>query len=504
MKKKVLALLALVSLIMLVAPLVNFSSGKSKHWSDWQESELYNLDFVLPVLGGFYYLLGISIAPEQVVIGKEGWLYLGDVYGGSITNKRIGVTPQDEVVAAKVMGAAAVWDKWFKHHGVKEYRIIIGPDKDTVYPEFLPDWAKPSSNPTFDALVNKADSKLFVNGLGALREAKQKYDVPLYFKTDHHWNGLGGWLAFNELAESLSRARPDLIFPSVEVSDHPKVVPWAGGDLAKFQRVRSLLKDQYVEMDMFASLPIEQYDFNSGRLISVGSNLELGAPDKPLMVKSVKALNNKKVLWLRDSFGSVMSPYMMATFSDVLQMHYGVANSEFYSHIFEKFNPDYVIVTVAERNSRIDYFQAFPPLSLSRPKETFVSHTRGEVVAKKDITVMEGDGAYRTAGENPYLVFKLQKPIKAKLSEQLVVDLKCDNGTDQVPVQMFWRTNNSDFSEDRRFRFIAYQGLTSVNLSSAASWVESEDVTAVRIDFESPGGCSKLTVGPLKLGINKL
>ena len=46
---------------------------------------------------------------------------------------------------------------------------------------------------------------------------------------------------------------------------------------------------------------------------------------RPLLVKSADSLNNKKVLWLRDSFGIGMSSLMAASFSDVLQSNWAEA-----------------------------------------------------------------------------------------------------------------------------------------------------------------------------------
>jgi len=388
-------------------------------------------------------------------------------------------------------------------HGAEEYKILIGPDKDTIYPEYLPDWAYPVQYTRYNLLMDSANSDIYLNAADKLLAAKKIYHAPLYYKTDHHWNSLGGWVAFNELLKSLSRSHPDLIFPSEYIINSLQTSPWSRGDLSKFQWIRDYAKDEQVIIDVFNSIQIQQYDFVSGNIIASGNNTELGAPDQPILVRSEKATNNKKILWLRDSFGSVLSPFMMATFTDVLQVHYGKANNEFLSHIFERFNPDYVLVTVVERNSFIDYFQNVPPLFSSRSRESFVTHAVGKNAAVKDLELLGDKNSYRIVGQDPYLVFNFLTPSSPALSQQLFFDFTCINGSDSVPVQVLWRTKNKDFNEENSVRFNANQGVTSVSLSANKAWIASEDIVDIRVDLESPNGCSKLSFNGLELGSYK-
>jgi len=88
MKKKIYIFLFLVFLILTALPIINFKAGKLSPDNWWKLSSLYNMDSILPTVGKIGYKLGVSISPSQVIIGKEGWLYLGDQYGASISNKR--------------------------------------------------------------------------------------------------------------------------------------------------------------------------------------------------------------------------------------------------------------------------------------------------------------------------------------------------------------------------------------------------------------------------------
>ena len=59
---------------------------------------LYNFDFASALLSRFFYPHGISTNPDQVFIGKDDWLYLGEQYDNTISRNVIGATVQDAEV----------------------------------------------------------------------------------------------------------------------------------------------------------------------------------------------------------------------------------------------------------------------------------------------------------------------------------------------------------------------------------------------------------------------
>jgi hypothetical protein len=67
-------------------------------------------------------------------------------------------------------------------------------------------------------------------------------------------------------------------------------------------------------------------------------------------MKTPGALNDKKVLWLHDSFGNAMRPFMRATFSEILHIHPDLMPPDKLSAIVESYKPNYVIVTAVERS----------------------------------------------------------------------------------------------------------------------------------------------------------
>jgi hypothetical protein len=255
------------------------------------------------------------------------------------------------------------------------FRVMLGPDKATIYPEFLPDWAQPAAATATDTLLANVKRGLYVDTRPALRTAKSQFSESLYYKTDTHWNSLGAWVAFQAFEMDIACAEPGLRLLSEKDVRVLEVNQRQGGDLAKFLRLKETLRDNEVVIDIISDRPIEtkQYDFETGRLKRSGGNPQIHTAQRPLLVKSEQALNQKRVLWLRDSFGTAMAPFMAATFSETLQLHYDAANPELFARLVNTFKPDYVFITVVERGARRKRFGGLPPLISASGKPEILS-----------------------------------------------------------------------------------------------------------------------------------
>lgn len=290
-------------------------------------------------------------------------MYLGDDHQESISVPRRGVTENDKEVTQHIDQAILSWQEWFLHKGVRAYKIILGPNKNTIYPEYLPTWAQPAGYSRADYLLSHAGKGVYIDTRPALLAEKSQSSAPLYFKTDTHWNEHGALVAFRALVEDLSKTEKDLHWLnenqlSITVNEQ---VP--SGDLAKFLFMSDVLKDTDVIAHIKTNKPIdvEQYDFETGNLIGSGGNPIFLAPRTPMLVKSKNALNNKRVLWLRDSFGERLAPLMAATFTETLQFHYALTDPKMVAHFVDEFKPDYVFITVVERAVFTEWFEKLPP-----------------------------------------------------------------------------------------------------------------------------------------------
>lgn len=127
---------------------------------------------------------------------------------------------------------------WFAKQGV-HYLVVIAPDKQSLYDEALPDWARRVGAPWLDALVDDLEDSgvQVVDVRRALAAGKSTARV--YLRTDSHWTGFGACLAATEVLARLQRPRPSCA--PVTTSRR------AGGDLAALLGLRSTLADDAVE-----------------------------------------------------------------------------------------------------------------------------------------------------------------------------------------------------------------------------------------------------------------
>ena len=454
-------------------------------------------------MGLFIYPLGISTNPNQVMIGKDNWLYLGDLYEKTITVRRRGATAEDLESAKKIRLATDLWEQWLKRRGVLQAQIILGPDKGTIYPEFLPFWARPAAASATDTLLANVSKKLYVDTRPALRSAKSQYSEALYYKTDTHWNSLGAWVAFRAFAKEFDRKEGGLRWLSDQQVHVLAVNQRKGGDLANFLKIAEMLPDSEVVIQIDSEYPIEteQYDFDTANLTASGGNPPIGPPQHPLLVKSRNALNQKRVLWLRDSFGTAMAPFMAATFNETLQIHYGATDPALLARLVDTFKPDYVFITVVERGARGQWFANPPPLFASGKQKTFISLSQGQPSGRNDLTEVEGTAGYRISGVDPFVTFSLAPPVSSQEAAQLVFELDCGKKkSEPIQIQVFWHGAGTSFNEVNSAHFATSPGITGIDLAMLSQWAQTGVITDIRIDVDSPNTCPVLDIKSVEVG----
>lgn len=515
MKKRVLIFISVVLLVLTIVPIINLKSvttqkKEGENW--WSRSVLYNFDFALPTLSGFFYPLGISNS-NQVIIGKDDWLYLGDPYANTVTSTRLGATVENIESAKKIAQATKAWDQWLKFKGVSLYQVMLGSNKGTIYPEFLPDWAQPPPNSALDVLLANVSQDIYIDTRPALKAAKTEFSAPLYYKTDTHWNLLGGWVAFREFAKEIERKEQLGLH---WLSDQQLHVSLAndreGGDLANFIRMKKMLHDNEVIIDINDKqlIATNQYDFEikTGNITAFDSKPNVNTPLPALLVKSQYALNQKKVLWIHDSYGWAMGSFMAATFSETLQLHYNAIDSAQFAQLVNLYKPDYVFITVVERDALSKWFENLPPIlpivDVDWKRQDFISLSKGLLSETNDMTKVEGSEAYRISGVDPSVFFALSTPVLTKNPSQLVFELNCGEKKMPAPIQIFWRTVDTSFNEANSLKLTVNTGISAINLSALSSWNQTGAVTGIRVDFDSLDACPAPSINNLELGRSSL
>jgi hypothetical protein len=177
-------------------------------------------------------LFGVSPV-RQVLLGRDGWLYYAGDDGLAFDRVFRRNPPPTAAEASAIARGIAQRIDYLAVRGIR-YVLVIVPDKYTVYPEHVPSYLQPppSASP-LDLLLETLSPEVrahVVDLRPALMAAKQ--DRQVYYRTDSHWNGSGGWIGYLEILAALRR--------EMEVADRPspRLLParqdsMVSGDLAR-------------------------------------------------------------------------------------------------------------------------------------------------------------------------------------------------------------------------------------------------------------------------------
>lgn len=230
--------------------------------------------------------------------------------------------------------------------------MTFAPDKHSVYPEFAPKWLiiNGDSRNTQYLLSSAKSDHTFIN-MGATFDERKKHD-PIYYKTDTHWNKKGAWAGYKELSENISKQIPSIKW----LNDNDITLTYSerkGGDLSRFLRLQDSLDDIEFNAKVPGAKTVKVYDWYGVFKKELPIDKSTIHRNVPQETRNETALNTMKVLWLRDSFGDGMEPFMNATFSNIFQQHYQavMATPAVMTRIVKTYKPDLVIVTAVERQA---------------------------------------------------------------------------------------------------------------------------------------------------------
>lgn len=247
---------------------------------------------------------------EDVIVGRDGMLFFRETvpdYTGSAP-----LTPGElAAIRANVRRLALS----IRQRGGNLY-IAVAPNKNTVYPENMPNrypWRGDGGNPARLRRALEGTGAIWIELLPALRDAKK--DGQAYCLTDTHWSGLGARRAAGAILGAMGgRALPEL--QAVGKISH-------SGDLARMLGLGGSLVEQ---LDRY--LPDDR-----------------DAPDYGLHDVACEGRGEGRLLMLRDSFGTAIGPFITPAYEGVRLR---------WENPFQATGEaDDVLILIAERNIRL-------------------------------------------------------------------------------------------------------------------------------------------------------
>jgi hypothetical protein len=242
--------------------------------------------------------LRVSSSPT-VILGKDGWLFFDSSNEEGLRSYRSEKPFTEEQLAGWGQELTARRD-WLAQRGIR-YLFVVAPDKQSIYPEYLPEnlirTPQSSRMDQLIAYVKERSNFAILDLRPTLLE--QKGARPLYYKTDTHWNSVGGFVAYSailrELAKSFSEMQPLKESASLE----PKGTSH-DGDLSRMLGMGGLLSEEMTEF----TLRSQGYTLNSD---STGGF--------ELFTSENKRRDLPKLIMFCDSFGNAIMPFLAQHFS---------------------------------------------------------------------------------------------------------------------------------------------------------------------------------------------
>lgn len=261
----------------------------------------------------------------HVLLGHEGWLfYYGDRTANYLENVEV---TKPERIAAWVEALKQEAD-FCAARGAR-YVVAIGPNKESIYPEYLPATVQRSSEPNvLDLLIEATrdcENLHLVDLRPQLRAAKSEY--PTYYLCDTHWNGFGGLVATQVICQRLARWYPgvELHREDYQIVDGKMV----GGDLFALLGMHHAATPT---PEVRPRIPEEAVWFSFGpQAFKIRTQSDRGAVPRAYI--------------LRDSFAGAILPCLASRFQEAMWQR----DDDFSAKEVEEFQPDLVLRIFVER-----------------------------------------------------------------------------------------------------------------------------------------------------------
>ncbi len=184
---------------------------------------------------------------KNVVVGNGGWVYWA---GGNSFDQYTTAQPLSDEALLRIKTILEERQSFCRLYGMR-YLFVVVPNKDTIYPEFLPEWlrkvrAKSNLDQIVEYLRNFSTVE-FIDLRGPLRSFPTDGLFPrdtavyTYFKVDTHWNDLGGFAGYREIMKRLTGWFPGM--SSIPASNY-RIEPYVsdGGDTALILGINGRLR----------------------------------------------------------------------------------------------------------------------------------------------------------------------------------------------------------------------------------------------------------------------
>jgi alginate O-acetyltransferase complex protein AlgJ len=280
---------------------------------------------------------GKSPVPD-VLFGKDGWLF---VTKGKIIEDFLGFKPLSPEELKAIGENLRNKQQWLASKGI-QYLFVVVPGKQTVYPEYLPDYiSSRRGRSRIDQVVDYHESQPDLNFLDlrpTLLTAKSRHRI--YHMTDSHWNIRGAYAGYLKIMEQIQRLLPQA---NLVLNDYHESGTRAeeGGDLAVMIKKEKSLREMtpILEKDQKCAIP---------KAISISAWDTSEVWWKAFITEC--PTGSLRAIVFRDSMSTLLVPFMADHFEKAF-FFWKDYDHEIVKELLTTFKPDIVIEEMGERKS---------------------------------------------------------------------------------------------------------------------------------------------------------
>lgn len=272
----------------------------------------------------------------QVLQGSDGWLFYKSTTDGDSIADYTGANSYTEEEMESIRDALLRLKEQLRQK--KQMLIVImPPNKESVYAEYMPDQyvqAQQTRTDQLTAYLQESGIRV-INPKETLLDQHDRYQ--LYYRYDTHWNLLGAYLGVREIMKSLEVEMPSLEESVIEErmlaeQDYST----ASDDLANLVGLRDLFFDDDTDPRVKGTFVSFQ------NTVSNVNGLDYN------VTTNENAEYQGRVLLIGDSFASYMLSPLLTEFTSVASASIETTQGK---AILEDYAPDYVILEYVERYS---------------------------------------------------------------------------------------------------------------------------------------------------------
>lgn len=302
------------------------------------------------LIRGHHYLKAMvfGVSPvEKVLIGREGWLYFTV---NDMVKDFQGQVPFSAAELAGIKNNLERRQATLSQLGIR-YLLVLAPNKNSIYPEYLPDYLQERQGVTRLAqLVGSLRQGTTVPVLDLrppllAEKARLGKGALLYLTKDTHWNHRGAFTAYQAIMAAIRQWYPEAV-GLTEEDLVQEIRPSVRGDLANMLALKDLLPEQAPFWSVRRAR--SQRDEEFGAFLGSFADRYPESYRLPFMTKG--GATPRTVVVFRDSFFTDIAPFVSESFQHATYF-YEPYNEQIMAQLLAaNIKPDIVVEEIIERD----------------------------------------------------------------------------------------------------------------------------------------------------------